>query len=319
MNITFTICSSNYLSQALSLKNSFIKFNPNSSFYIILSDRKPDFIVDEQIIEVENIGIDSKTWETLLSEYNIIEFNTAIKPFAFAYLIKNKQASKIVYLDPDILVFQSFDKLFSELEEANFMLTPHILNPIENETIYHILLNIINTGTFNLGFLGLNINAITSGFIEWWKKHLTTYGHNRIMEGQFYDQKVMNLIPAFYEKVLVSRNPGRNVAEWNLHERKITNENGVYQVNEDVLEFFHFSSVKITNYEDNLKRNQFLKLADSPILKSLIEQYILENKANQYEQLRYIPCAFQLQPNIHRASRKEVYVYKLKKWLGLRK
>src|SRR5690554_4432392 len=219
MNIVFTICSSNYLSQALSLKSSFLKHNKETSFYIILADRKPNFINDEAIIEVEEIGIDSEIFKTLLTEYNIIEFNTAIKPFAFDFLVKSRKSNNIVYLDPDILVFQSFERLFIELNDYNFMLTPHILNPIKNKSFYKLLLDTINTGTFNLGFLGLNINETTIGFIEWWKSHLTHYGHNRILEGQFYDQKVMNLVPTFYEKVLVSRNPGRNIAEWNFHER----------------------------------------------------------------------------------------------------
>lgn len=319
MNIVFTICSSNYLSQALSLKSSFLKHNKETSFYIILADRKPNFINDEAIIEVEEIGIDSEIFKTLLTEYNIIEFNTAIKPFAFDYFMKSESPKKIIYLDPDILVYHSFDKLFNELGGNNFMLTPHLLNPIHDKSIYHLLLDTINTGTYNLGFLGLTINPTTIGFIDWWKEHLTHYGHNRILEGQFYDQKVMNLVPAFYEKVLVTRNPGRNIAEWNLHERNITKDDGVYYINSEVLEFFHFSGIKITDYQNNINRNKLLKSIDSPELKMLVEEYITENKTNNYEKLRNLDCFYTLQPNIHRASRKEIYLYKLKQWARLKK
>ncbi|WP_109359725.1 glycosyltransferase family protein [Brumimicrobium oceani] len=298
---------------------SYLKHNKDAEFYIILADKKPEFIKDESIVEVENIGIIAEVFSTLLKEYNIIEFNTAIKPFAFDFLVKSRKPNNIVYLDPDILVYQSFDKLFNELEGNNFMLTPHILNPIKNKAIYHLLLATINTGTYNLGFLGLNINETTIGFIEWWKSHLTHYGHNRILEGQFYDQKVMNLVPAFYEKVLITRNSGRNIAEWNFHERSLSKKDEKYYVNSDLLEFFHFSGVKITSYEDNLGLNKLIRLADSVELKVLIENYISENKLNHYEKLRTIPCAYQLQPNIHRASKKEVYIYKIKKWLSSKK
>ncbi|MEX1190556.1 MAG: hypothetical protein WEA99_01195 [Brumimicrobium sp.] len=319
MNIVFTICSSNYLSQALSLKGSFLKHNPDKAFYIVLADRKPEFINDKSIVEVKKIGIKLDVFDTLLAEYNIIEFNTAIKPFAFAYFMRNENPDNVVYLDPDILIYQSFNKLIDELNESDFILTPHLLKPIQNKELYHLMLDTINTGTYNLGFLGLHNSETTKGFIEWWQEHLTYYGHNRILEGQFYDQKVMNLIPGFYDNVLVSKSFGRNVAEWNLHERKISKKSGEFYINSELLEFFHFSGVKITNYEDNLNQNNLIKLADSPELKTLIEGYISLNKENHYERLKSLPCFFNLQPNIHRASRKEIYLHKIKKWLHLKR
>lgn len=319
MNVVFTICSNNYLSQALSLRESLKSTQKDIVLYIILADKKQDFYDDDLIIEVANIGIDMLVFETLLNEYNIIEFNTAIKPFAFYFLMQQKAASKIIYLDPDILVYHSLSTVWGELEENDFILTPHLLKPVENIELYHLLLGCINTGVYNLGFLAIRVNEVTKSFINWWKKHLTSFGHNDILNGQFYDQKVMNLLPAFFENVKISRHSGRNVAEWNLHERDLVFKDGSYYSNNVLLEFFHFSGVKISTYSQNILNNKLLEKSQSAVLKSLIEKYIEMNIHFRYKERINTPCYYQLQPNIHRASRKEIYLYKLKKWLTLKK
>lgn len=317
MKAIFTICSSNYLSQALSLKKSIADHCKDVLFVIILSDRTPTYLSDDQsIIEVEKLNIPMNEFQQLLDTYNIIEFNTALKPFAFEYINSELHADQIIYLDPDILVYQDLKSLFDALTNYDFIVTPHIIAPITNSKIDYLTLGTINTGIFNLGFFAASMNQEGKQFIAWWKNHLLKYGHNDILNGQFYDQKVINLLPIFSDKLLILKEPGYNVAEWNLHERALSKKDTVYYVNDKILYFFHFSSVKISNYTANLELNRQFKRDGSPVLKELIENYIHQNQLNGFEQLKSVPCHYILRPNIHRASRKEVYMFKLRQWFS---
>ena len=53
-NVVFTICAKNYFAQALTLKKSFLKNNPDCDFYIFLSD----LVAEDDTIESNVIQLD---------------------------------------------------------------------------------------------------------------------------------------------------------------------------------------------------------------------------------------------------------------------
>ncbi len=79
-------------------------------------------------------------------------------------------AAKVVYLDPDIAVFQPLHEIEELLEESDILLTPHQLKP--NATTFAIIDNEICSlkhGTFNLGFLAIRNGADGRACAEWWR------------------------------------------------------------------------------------------------------------------------------------------------------
>ena len=165
MNLVFTICSINYLASAKTLAQSVRATNPNITFVYVIADkidgRLPlNYFEQDEFIEVENLGI--ANLNELVETYNIIEFNTAIKPFAIKYLNEKYTATKIIYLDPDIIVFNSLSAVFEQLNKYDFIVTPHILQPIISIEFYAQQQSAINTGVFNLGFIGINYNQNTT-------------------------------------------------------------------------------------------------------------------------------------------------------------
>ncbi len=68
---------------------------------------------------------------------------------------------KLLYLDPDILILNSLDGLQGALEEANVLLTPHLLSPLPADGCKQNDHDILQAGTYNLGFLGLR-NSLES-------------------------------------------------------------------------------------------------------------------------------------------------------------
>ncbi|NIK92519.1 glycosyl transferase [Mangrovimonas sp. CR14] len=253
MTIAFTICSNNYLAHAKTLGDSFLEHHPEATFIIGLVDKFDlsfDYTVFSKflIIPVEDIQIPD--FDDLHKKYNIIELNTAVKPFYFHHIFTQLKPEKLLYIDPDILVTSHFNEVFDILDDKNIVITPHICKPIEDEyapTDYHTL----RGGVFNLGFIGLSNYQKVSDFLDWWGARVTKYGFADFSKSMFYDQIWINYVPALFDNYFILKHPGYNMANWNLHERHLTIQDHTYLVNEVYhLRFFHFSSYKFHKPDD---------------------------------------------------------------------
>ena len=298
MNVAFTICSNNYLSQAKVLSESFIKYNDSTKFVIVLCDRFSNQIDYSRFENVHFTTIEEleiPCFEEIIAKYDIVELNTAIKASSFKYLSQlYEDVTKIIYLDPDIEVFHDFKNLYNELETNDIVLTPHLLypTPLDNlspsENIY------LNYGLYNLGFLGLNIKSLnTLEFLDWWEKRLLERGFNDLCNGYFVDQLWVNLAPIFFKKVKILLDAGYNVAPWNLHERKLCyddnyNIEGLYP-----LYFFHFSSYKV-NDENVFSKyyNRVNNVNASDTLLMLYNNYKNKLLQNDIHNFSKIECVF---------------------------
>jgi len=296
MKLVFTICSINYLAQAKSLGESILAFNPNYCFKIVLVDKIIPLLnlsekIPFEIIEAEKLGIAEFT--KMCSQYNVTELNTAVKPFAFDYFFNHHpEYSTAIYFDPDILVYEQLIELEESLVENDIILTPHITKPIEDlfspqETDF------LNSGLYNLGFIALKKTENSSNFLSWWINRLKDHCRIDFLNGLFVDQLWINFVPLFFKKVHILRNPGYNMAYWNLHERKLSFSNEKYVVNESYpLIFFHFSGYKIDKpYALSVYQNRF-NFNSRPDLTELFIQYSKIISKNLHEEFSKIPCHY---------------------------
>jgi lipopolysaccharide biosynthesis glycosyltransferase len=249
LQIVFTICSNNYLAQAKTLGDSLLSSNPDVKFIIGLCDGyigELDYsrTIGYEIIPFQELGL--ADFDGLVNKYNIVELNTSIKPSFFKYLLKRyKYCEKIIYLDPDIAVFSSIGNLWNHLDSYDIVITPHILNPPPIDGLEPGENLFMMYGIFNLGFLALNGRAPQSAsFLDWWESRTLELGKSDIENGFYVDQLWINMAPVYFDKVLILKNLGYNVAPWNLHEREIVaDESGGYRMQDGSdLVFFHFSS-----------------------------------------------------------------------------
>jgi hypothetical protein len=119
MITVLTLCSANYLAQAESLGDSVSEHNPDYHFVIGLVDRLPKEVDAQywhpyELNPVEELAI--PCFEEMERKYNLVELNTAVKPFYMEYLYRRDSAvSGVIYLDPDIQVFARFNKVEEKL------------------------------------------------------------------------------------------------------------------------------------------------------------------------------------------------------------
>jgi len=257
MKIAFTICSLNYFAQALSLGESLNKMNPQYQYVIGLVDKLDELYKTEDkelislveksnIIEIEKLDIPE--FDSFCLKYDIVELNTAVKPYYFEYIFQNtKDLEYIIYFDPDIIVYSNLNELDKKLENYNFVITPHIISPLNDDGLMIDEKQINNTGLYNAGFLCIKKSEESQRFINWWKERLSKYCYICFDEGLFVDQIWINFLPILFEKTLIEKDLGYNVAFWNLHERCIGFENDQYYINnkETDLKFYHFSGFQL--------------------------------------------------------------------------
>ena len=294
--IAFTICSNNYLSQAKVLVDSLLEHNPDYQFIIGLCDRKNSLIdyslfSNCTIVEVEELHIPN--FENMCLEYDIIELNTSIKPFYFSYIFETLGADLVYYIDPDICIYNSFSIIEKEMNEIDILLTPHIYTPIPldghkpQENVF------LNYGIYNLGFLALKKSAIVFDLLKWWSLKLETNCYNNVLDGHFVDQLPMNYVPIFFDKVLVSKNVGLNVAYWNFHERVISEYNGKYKINDKInLVFFHFSNFKAANKDEITPLFTRFQMNENPVIAKLYSTYYDKLILNRYFENEKLSCYF---------------------------
>lgn len=284
MQVTFTICSNNYLAQAAVLGRSLKALAPGVSFFIFLCDKKrADIDYSTLADEVIPVAAIEPAMQELAHKYNIIELNTCVKPRAIEYLLQERKAAKVLYLDPDIKVYSPLTPLFTALDSSDIILTPHVYTPIPIDNKKPAEHTFLNYGIYNLGFVGVSNRAEALRFTSWWKEHTYKEGYFAPEKGIFVDQLPINHAPIFFENVQILPYRGANMAPWNLHERYLGIVNGQYVVNEkEPLMFFHFSSFGIDKNELPLHHYNRFKLADRPDLHTLYAEYNEELKAAGY-------------------------------------
>jgi len=291
--VIFTIASANYLSHAATLMQTVRARHPELTRIIILADAQRLFNMTDlaaEIIPCDALGID--LIENMKLWYTCIEFNTAIKPHAFRYLFANG-VREAVYLDPDIQLFAALDETFAVLQEHSIVLTPHIMQPLEDghQPDDH---TILKSGVYNLGFLAVRNDIDAERLLAWWARRTFLHCRVDVDVNLFTDQRWMDLAPCLVSKPYILRDPGYNAAYWNISHRTVQNPiPGYWTVDGVPLVFFHFSGFSVID-EDVFSHHQTrFEWSDLPApVATLCEAYRARLIENGWQATSQLPYAY---------------------------
>jgi hypothetical protein len=291
-----TIISRNYAAYARTLQESLRQSNPHIDFFVLVVDckdhefeKKAGF---DHLVWVEDLGIPN--FRDLAFKFDILELNTDVKPFMLQRLAECYEY--FFYLDPDIFVYATMDGLVSRLAGHSAVITPHATTPIDDDKKPSDV-DFLKSGTYNLGFFGGRACYETQRLLQWWGQRCVTLGYNDARQGLFVDQRFIDLVPSYFDGVVIERSPAYNVAYWNLHERSITLD-GVCQplVNGMPLVFFHFSGLSVEQpAEPRLEISKYQNrsnFSNRPDVKSLFDQYRNKLVEHGHRELRNLPYGF---------------------------
>ena len=249
----FTSINSNYIDKAATLWDSLTAQNFDLHINTFLIE--PSFSVEETEVlrnsfenttfpgKIHTLCDLSEDWELILKNKSIVEACTVVKASATNYLLE-QGADVVVYFDPDILLFAPIDELILEVSQNHVSLTPHLLTPPDDDhgVIANEIEGSMKYGIFNLGFFAFANSPEAKEVLSWWNSRLTKYCEEKSEMAIFTDQKWFDLSQAYFPQVIALRNPGYNVAPWNIASRKLKLSDGVYYSESVPLTFFHFSS-----------------------------------------------------------------------------
>ena len=290
--IFFTICSNNYLALASCCLDSVAEHHPGAPTFVFIADRSQE---TPEVTRHQTVPCSSLTLphlEQMAFAYDITEFNTALKPSCFSWLFERYPGSRCVYLDPDIWVLNRIEPLEDALAGgAELVLTPHITKARSEETQPDDR-TILLGGTYNLGFAALSDSPSTRALLQWWERHLERDCRSAPAEGLFVDQRWMDLAPGFAEKTAILRQPGCNIAYWNLYERRVTRDGERWYANGEPLYFFHFSGIDLEGSRFTKYHDHFTPAVVGPEVTQLQAAYVERVSALGHSARSAIPYGF---------------------------
>lgn len=248
--VAYSSFTLSYFGRAKAWALSARRHHPEWKLVAVLVDEAPDGfdmaafdgLFDEVLTTKDLIGPGYTSW---LFGHDIVEACTAVKGAALRHILTDPEVSKAFYFDPDTALFGRLDPMVERLDSCNIILTPHQIDPDDTpRAIQDNEITSLHYGTYNLGFIAVSNTPESRRFATWWEERLHDWCHDRLDIGLFVDQKWCNLVPCFFDDVVTWRDPGYNVASWNISQRNIKIDlEGNLTANNHPLIFFHFTKL----------------------------------------------------------------------------
>lgn len=237
-----TIVAKNFLPAARVLARSFREHHPDVPFFVVLADEVQScFEPDREpvtLLSLDALGLPDR--RRLCFRYTRHPITASAKPWLLTHLL-DLGFSGALYLDADMLVTGDLTPLFDAARRHSLVLTPHLLRPPRGPDRVARELAVLRAGAFNGGCLGTSGSSEARRFLSWMQQRMLFHCRRSLAEGLHHDQRWLDLAPAMLDDVCIVRDPGCNVAYWNLAERAIELGPSGMTVGGAPCRFVHFS------------------------------------------------------------------------------
>ena len=275
-----TIVARNYLPQARVLARSFREHHPAGRVVVLVVDAPGEGLRDDEPFEVVTPGdlpLEPRERQRMATIYTVLELSTALKPFLLRHLVADRGEPAVTYLDPDIQVFAPLDAIDALARQHQIVLTPHRMHPLPDDGRQAVERVFVLSGAYNLGFIAVSGEAVP--FLDWWGDNCRRDCVMAPSEGLFVDQRWLDLAVTYFPHHVL-RDPGCNVAYWNLDRRPLADID---------LRFFHFSGYDpdvphlLSVHQGGQPR---LLLSEQPELRALCSAYAARLEAEGWRECR---------------------------------
>jgi hypothetical protein len=237
-----TVITRSHLARARVLTESFHRWQPDVPVFVLVVDPVHGAIDPAHeafhVVRMEDLGIPR------LHEYRFMYPASGVcfasKAFFLRHLLQ-RGIGKLLYLDSDIWVAGDLAPLYERLDRATLLLTPHMTDARSANAWVTPESLVEYSGCYNAGFIGVRACPDTDHALAWWADRVYPTQEIRSWEAAALEQRWLDLLPCLVDGVEIVRDPGCNIAFWNVHERQIEASEAGLHVNGRPALFFHFA------------------------------------------------------------------------------
>lgn len=293
-----TTATRRQLARVRVLGDTIRRHHPESTFSILLVDDHDRTVGPEpaplRLLWNEEIGLDPEEIHRLLLIHGPL-FPNAIKPFLLEHIVL-ETGSPVLFLDSAIRLYGPLHDVGQAIADCGVVLTPHALSPYPLDGLGPDDTTILSAGTFNCGMIGVGPKG--AAFLEFLESRLRRECIIDVQKMRVGEQRWLDLAPSYFP-VLVLRDPGVNVAYWNLHERPLTLVDGHTYAGGVPLRAFNFDGYE-ADHPDLLSRHEGARsrvtFEREPFVSPLFAAYRAALIAHGEERARTISPAFDALP-----------------------
>ena len=156
------------------LARSWREHHPDGRFFCVITDDPLGTVGPDEpfeVVPVTAIGLTARDFALMTIYYDVTELSTAIKPWVLS-AVREARRDRCSYLDPDICVYDSLVEMAELASELGIVLTPHVLTPMPRDGRLPEERHVLQSGMFNLGFIGVGSTTEVDTFLGYWKERL---------------------------------------------------------------------------------------------------------------------------------------------------
>ncbi|MBG6235102.1 hypothetical protein IWX76_001670 [Pedobacter sp. CAN_A7] len=311
MTLFFTISTTNYLPFAVSLLDSVREFHPEFEFCVCLTDyldvnqiKEHSLSTRYPLLQLHELGVEE--FDFITQNYTPMQLANSSKILFARHFLNQEKIDQIIFADADMLFFNRLPE--EVIDDQQIIFTPHFSSPPPID-MKRQELEVLNAGLYNGGFFKLKKSNETELFITWLRERAVLDCIYDFSRGYYGEQLWLNFIPLYFKYAHIEPSVGLNVAYWNLHERRITERDGQFVVNNTIpLYFFHFSGWDFNN-PLQISKWALFNTQMRPDIIPLLSKYHERLKNNEYQ--RYINL-----PNYY-TTKNTSFLARIKKFLKL--
>lgn len=255
-----SVITRGYLPQARALAADVVEHHPEGTLTVLVLDDDPRETVRDgesfAVVRPVDLGLDRRELHRMAAIYDPLELSCAFKPMVLAHVLDGG-APSAVWIDSDVGVYANIEDVAALAETAGVVLTPEVLEPRPEPRW---------GGHFNAGLLAVGPSG--RAFLDWWSGRLRRHCVHRVEEAIYADQWWLDVVPAVYDHHVL-RDPGLNVAPWNIDQRPVAWTGTGYEVNGKPLRAFHFGGFD-PGHPERLAKYPPLDLRKHPGLERLV-------------------------------------------------
>jgi hypothetical protein len=306
-----TICTMDRLAGARALAASFAAHHPDGRVWVLVVDDVDEQLdpSDQPFAVLRPEDLECPEFERMHVIYDALQLSCALKPWLLRRVLSEAQAA--VYLDSDMHVYAPLSELMDAPDAV--LVTPHVLAPIARDGRRPNEIDLLIAGIFNAGMIGVRRGAAADRFLSLWAERLGWGCVVDLERGLYNDQRWLDLLVQVTDGVGVLRDPGYNVAYWNLIERPLESHADGWRVSGRPLCCFHFSGFDPREPGMLSSRTDRLALNELPEVAELCAAYaavLLENGFDRQQAYRYpydrLACGLELDIHVRTIVREGV-------------